>query len=280
MPSLPTLPAFLSRFALARNRAARNDRLRVKAGSWTRRGCRRRPRRTISYWVIRPSACGPHRIRRPIAGYGAARARRDDQYRVAASRCSKSVTQVCDSRGSYTPGDREMKMKFVRHAAAGAALVAALAGSQGAWALDIVLTNDDGFESALTYAVYQRLNAAGHRVIISASTADQSGRGGPVDFLRPVLPLAAPSRGGCALSRGAPGVGNLALGGAFVSGRLPRLTRTCSGWPARRSRARCTASTWRRWRGGASRPTSWSPARTSATTPGWSTTARARSTRR
>lgn len=111
-------------------------------------------------------------------------------------------------------------MKFVRHAAAGAALVAALAGSQGAWALDIVLTNDDGFESALTYAVYQRLNAAGHRVIISASTADQSGRGGSVDFLRPVLPLTAPSRGGCALS-GAPGVGNLALGGAFVSGSCP-----------------------------------------------------------
>ncbi len=84
-----------------------------------------------------------------------------------------------------------------------------------AFALDVVLTNDDGFESSTTYALYQRLVAAGHRVLISASVADQSGRGGSVDFLRPVLPLSAPSRAGCAKA-GAPGVGNLGLGASFV----------------------------------------------------------------
>lgn len=87
-------------------------------------------------------------------------------------------------------------------------------------ALDIVLTNDDGFESSLTYAVYQRLAAAGHRVLIAAPVVDQSGRGGSADFLRPIAPLAAASRAGCARP-GAPGVGDLALGDSAVD------TTTC-----------------------------------------------------
>lgn len=95
----------------------------------------------------------------------------------------------------------------------GAALVSTtLAFSQSSAALDIVLTNDDGFESALTYAVYQGLQAAGHRVLISASTADQSGRGGSVDFLRPIAPLTTPTRGGCLVpsaTQSLPGVGSL-----------------------------------------------------------------------
>jgi 5'-nucleotidase len=95
---------------------------------------------------------------------------------------------------------------------------------QPASALDIVLTNDDGFESSLTYAVYQALQAAGHRVLISASTSDQSGRGGAVDFLRPVAPLSATTRGGCVVPPGnpvTPGVGNLGLGAPFVVAACP-----------------------------------------------------------
>ena len=81
-------------------------------------------------------------------------------------------------------------------------------------ALNIVVTNDDGTESATVHALYQRLTAAGHTVIISSEVCDNSGKGGALDFLRPIGPLSAAncgataSRGG-ALSAGAPGVGTL-----------------------------------------------------------------------
>ncbi|WP_211455106.1 5'/3'-nucleotidase SurE [Collimonas antrihumi] len=80
--------------------------------------------------------------------------------------------------------------------------------------LNILVTNDDGTESSTVNALYQRLTAAGHHVIISSEVCDNSGKGGALDFLRPIGPLPAtncgakPSRGGV-LSAGAPGVGTL-----------------------------------------------------------------------
>ena len=73
-------------------------------------------------------------------------------------------------------------------------------------ALDIVLTNDDGFETANIRALYQRLKAAGHDVVISAPTGNQSGTGGRVEYQRAMAPLTRPSRYGGA-EEGAPGVG-------------------------------------------------------------------------
>jgi 5'-nucleotidase len=52
-----------------------------------------------------------------------------------------------------------------------------------AHALDILVCNDDGFTSANTRALYERLSQAGHRVIVSAPVDNQSGRGGYVSFL-------------------------------------------------------------------------------------------------
>ncbi|MES2262425.1 MAG: 5'/3'-nucleotidase SurE [Pseudomonadota bacterium] len=81
-------------------------------------------------------------------------------------------------------------------------------------ALNIIVTNDDGTESSTVHALYQRLTAAGHNVIISSEVCDNSGKGGGLDFLRPIGPLSAtncgttPSRGG-ALAAGAPGIGTL-----------------------------------------------------------------------
>lgn len=75
-------------------------------------------------------------------------------------------------------------------------------------ALDIVLTNDDGTESALTQALAVTLRSAGHRVIVSAPAQDQSGSGGSLNFLRPITPLTAASRGG-GIPSGAPGIGSL-----------------------------------------------------------------------
>ncbi|MDL2354514.1 MAG: 5'/3'-nucleotidase SurE [Pseudomonadota bacterium] len=96
------------------------------------------------------------------------------------------------------------------------ALLAALVASAAlpAQALNILVTNDDGTESSTVHALYQRLTAAGHAVIISSEVCDNSGKGGALDFLRPIGPLSAAncgataSRGG-SLSAGAPGVGTL-----------------------------------------------------------------------
>jgi 5'-nucleotidase len=86
-----------------------------------------------------------------------------------------------------------------------------LIGATNASALDIVITNDDGMESVLSYALYLQLKSAGHRVLISAPVADQSGRGGAIDALRPIGALQSASRGGCVIASTppAPGVGNL-----------------------------------------------------------------------
>ena len=80
--------------------------------------------------------------------------------------------------------------------------------SSSALALDIVISNDDGFESAYTHALYQRLKAAGHRVILSASTQDQSGQGSASTGMRPMTGLAKDTRAG-SVKAGAPSFGAL-----------------------------------------------------------------------
>lgn len=88
-------------------------------------------------------------------------------------------------------------------------------------ALDILICNDDGFTSANSRALYQRLVNGGHRVILSAPVDNQSGRGGYVAFLAPIPRIAVgytdPYTGRSVTPRalrtypslvGAPGVGN------------------------------------------------------------------------
>jgi 5'-nucleotidase len=75
-------------------------------------------------------------------------------------------------------------------------------------ALNILITNDDGVESSTIHALYQVLKADGQHVIIASETQDNSGKGGAVDFFRPMGPLKQDSRAG-AIKAGAPGVGKL-----------------------------------------------------------------------
>lgn len=89
-----------------------------------------------------------------------------------------------------------------------AAFVLAALLAPTASALDIVIGNDDGFESALSHALYQKLKSAGHRVMISASTQDQSGQGSATTALRPLTQLAKDSRAG-SVKAGAPALGAL-----------------------------------------------------------------------
>lgn len=89
-----------------------------------------------------------------------------------------------------------------------AALLFATTLSTSSLALDILVSNDDGFESSLSYALYQKLKAAGHRVIISASTQDQSGQGSATSIMRPLNALAKDTRGG-SVKAGAPPIGTL-----------------------------------------------------------------------
>ncbi len=73
-------------------------------------------------------------------------------------------------------------------------------------ALDIVLTNDDGFETEYIQALFDQLTAAGHNVVMSAPYSGQSGSGGKINFLQPIFPTSEPSEGGL-LPAGSPGVG-------------------------------------------------------------------------
>lgn len=76
-----------------------------------------------------------------------------------------------------------------------------------AHALQILLTNDDGFETANLRALQVRLKAAGHDVIVSAPTQNNSGTGGWITFFKPVGPLEKDSRHG-SVKAGAAGVGS------------------------------------------------------------------------
>lgn len=97
----------------------------------------------------------------------------------------------------------------VRHVLGASLIAIAACASLPAHALNIVIGNDDGCEASAVHALYQRLTAAGHQVIVSAPMLDQSGQGGALAFLRPITPLTAPSRGGN-LPAGTPGVATLA----------------------------------------------------------------------
>lgn len=82
--------------------------------------------------------------------------------------------------------------------------VAALASPS--FALNILLTNDDGLAAANIRALYTKLKAAGHDVIVSAPCQDQSGKGASMNFLTPITPLAKACRGGL-VAAGSPGAG-------------------------------------------------------------------------
>ncbi|HET8882369.1 MAG TPA: 5'/3'-nucleotidase SurE [Solimonas sp.] len=90
---------------------------------------------------------------------------------------------------------------------AAATFVFAATLSAPGWALNIVLSNDDGFESANIHALYAKLKAAGHDVVLSGPAQNNSGKGGSMNFLIPVTPLTRDTRFGT-VKAGAPGVGN------------------------------------------------------------------------
>jgi 5'-nucleotidase len=55
-------------------------------------------------------------------------------------------------------------------------------------ALNIILTNDDGYDTENIQALFQALEDAGHDVILSAPFENQSGTSGYVKFLTPIAP--------------------------------------------------------------------------------------------
>lgn len=73
-------------------------------------------------------------------------------------------------------------------------------------ALDIVLTNDDGFETEYIQTLFNALVDAGHNVVMSAPYLGQSGSGGEVTFLTPIFPNSEESEEGT-VGAGSPGVG-------------------------------------------------------------------------
>lgn len=58
--------------------------------------------------------------------------------------------------------------------------------AQQANALNIVLTNDDGYATENIQTLFTKLTEAGHDVIMSAPCTGQSGKGGAVNFVKPV----------------------------------------------------------------------------------------------
>ncbi|EHR69834.1 putative acid phosphatase [Burkholderiales bacterium JOSHI_001] len=102
-------------------------------------------------------------------------------------------------------------MSTVRHCLATRVLPALLALPAGsAFALNILLCNDDGITAANVRALKTQLAAAGHRVLLSGPIANQSGTGGSVSFLRPIPALNGSERGAVALGlpAGTAGVGS------------------------------------------------------------------------
>ncbi|QJQ32585.1 acid phosphatase [Sphingomonas lacunae] len=81
----------------------------------------------------------------------------------------------------------------------------ALGAAAPAEARNIVLTNDDGL-TANVKALYDRLKAEGHDVIVAVPCSQQSGMGGAMRFLRPIAPLTENCANDAA-EVGAPGAG-------------------------------------------------------------------------
>lgn len=73
-------------------------------------------------------------------------------------------------------------------------------------ALNIVLTNDDGFESDNIQALFNALEEVGHDVIMSAPYLNQSGSSSDIGALVPIRRTPQKSTGGL-ITAGAPGVG-------------------------------------------------------------------------
>ncbi|RXZ43426.1 5'/3'-nucleotidase SurE [Crenobacter cavernae] len=94
-----------------------------------------------------------------------------------------------------------------RHALLCLPLLAAL--GQPAHALNILLCNDDGFTAANLRALQSKLKTAGHNVIASSPVDNQSGKGGSMDFLKPVPAVNSAERAVAkgTLTDGATGVG-------------------------------------------------------------------------
>lgn len=78
-----------------------------------------------------------------------------------------------------------------------------------AFALNILLCNDDGITAANLRALKQTLVAAGHIAIVTAPADNQSGRGGYIAFLQPIPALSGNERAAKSLRlpAGTPGVG-------------------------------------------------------------------------
>lgn len=64
--------------------------------------------------------------------------------------------------------------------------LSALLATQSAGALDILLTNDDSWNTANIQTLFTTLQDAGHSVVMSAPCTGQSGKGGAVNFLQDV----------------------------------------------------------------------------------------------
>ncbi len=92
-----------------------------------------------------------------------------------------------------------------------AAFIGLVSFSLPSLALNIVLTNDDGFETPFIQAVHSALLAAGHDVIMAAPYGARSGSGGAADILEPLEPTSSPSPGGT-LPAGSPAIGPTGLG--------------------------------------------------------------------
>ncbi|MFA9439169.1 5'/3'-nucleotidase SurE [Uliginosibacterium sp. sgz301328] len=110
-----------------------------------------------------------------------------------------------------------MKLKHLALAMSACAL------ATPAFALNIVLTNDDGLTSNVK-ALYEALKAQGHDVIVSVPCTGQSGMGAAVKYFTPLTPLSTSNAdsktGGClngAASAGDPGAGAMTRSG-FTNG--------------------------------------------------------------
>lgn len=77
-------------------------------------------------------------------------------------------------------------MNSIAKLSLGMALTSALTLSPMASALNIVLTNDDSWETTNIQLMKTALEAAGHNVIMSAPCTGQSGKGGAMTFLKAV----------------------------------------------------------------------------------------------
>lgn len=98
------------------------------------------------------------------------------------------------------------KARMTRWTARALLVAAAITAPLTASALNIVLTNDDGFETANIQSLFKALEAAGHDVVMSAPYSGQSGTGGQIAFMKPIGPTTQASEGGL-LPAGSAGVG-------------------------------------------------------------------------